>query len=59
MRAQAVSRLKKELFFVLLITFCKENFDFINLLIGVLGVMLAIIALVVEVRKRKKKKSKK
>ena len=42
-----------------LITFCKENFDFINLLIGVLGVMLAIIALGVEVRKRKKKKSKK
>jgi len=39
-----------------LITFAKENFDLINLLIGIFGVLIAVIALMYELKKRKNKK---
>lgn len=34
----------------------KENFDLVNLLVGVLGVFIAFIALVYELKKRSKNK---
>ncbi len=39
-------------------TFLKENFDLVNLLVGVLGVLIAFIALVYELKKRSKNKKK-
>ena len=41
-----------------LINFAKENFQLINLLVGVLGVLIAFIAVVYEVKARKRKKDK-
>ena len=37
-----------------LITFCKENFDLITLLVGVIGVIISVISVIYELRKRKK-----
>ena len=37
-------------------TFLKENFDLVTLLVGVLGVFIAIIALVYELKKKSKNK---
>jgi hypothetical protein len=37
-----------------LITFAKNNFDLITLLIGVLGVVISFISVIYEVRKRKR-----
>lgn len=42
-----------------LINFAKENFQLINLLVGVLGVIIAFIAVVYEVKARKRKKDNK
>lgn len=39
-----------------LINFAKENFQLINLLVGVLGVLIAFIAVVYELKARKRKK---
>lgn len=39
-------------------TFLKENYDLVSLLVGVLGVMIAIIALVYELKKKKSGKKK-
>lgn len=36
--------------------FLKENFDLVNLLVGVLGVFIAFIALVYELKKKSNKK---
>ena len=36
-------------------SFLKENYPFIGLLIGILGVAIAIVSLIVEVTKRRKK----
>lgn len=41
-----------------LINFAKENFQLINLLVGVLGVLIAFIAVVYELKARKRKKDK-
>ncbi len=41
-----------------LITFAKENFDLINLAIGVIGVLIAIIAVIYEMKEKKRKKEK-
>lgn len=41
-----------------LISFAKENFDLINLAVGAIGVIVAIIALIVEIKARKRKKAK-
>ena len=35
-----------------IISFAKDNFDFITLIVGFIGVMLAVISLLVEVRKK-------
>ena len=40
-----------------LISWAKENFDLITLLVGVVGVLIAILSLVDEIRKRKNKKA--
>ncbi len=37
-------------------TFLKENFDLVNLLLGILGVFIAFIALVYELKKKSKNK---
>ena len=37
-------------------TFIKENFDLINLLLGLIGVVIAFISVVYELRERKRKK---
>ena len=37
-----------------LITFAKNNFDLITLLVGVLGVVISVISVIYEVRKRKR-----
>jgi hypothetical protein len=39
-----------------IISFAKDNFDFITLIVGFIGVMLAVISLLIEVRKKKEKK---
>lgn len=39
-----------------LISYLKENFQLINLLVGLLGVAIAVIALAYEVKRRKKKR---
>ena len=39
-----------------IITFCKENFDLITLLVGVIGVVISVISVIYELRQRKKKK---
>jgi len=39
-----------------IISFAKDNFDFITLVVGFIGVMLAVISLLVEVRKKKQQK---
>jgi hypothetical protein len=39
-------------------TFAKENFDLICLMVGVLGVVIAIFSLRHELKERKKKKEK-
>ena len=41
-----------------LISFGKENFDLINLTVGFIGVVVAIIALMVEIKAKKRKKAK-
>ena len=41
-----------------LISFGKENFDLINLAVGFIGVVVAIIALMVEIKAKKRKKAK-
>ena len=41
-----------------LISFGKENFDLINLAVGFIGVIVAIIALIVEIKAKKHKKAK-
>ena len=38
-------------------SWAKENFDLITLLVGVIGVLIAILSLVDEIRKRKNKKA--
>ena len=37
-----------------IITFCKENFDFISLAVGILGVVIGIIS-VIQAKRQKKK----
>ena len=37
-----------------LITFAKNNFDLITLLVGFLGVVISVISVIYEVRKRKR-----
>jgi hypothetical protein len=39
-----------------IISFAKDNFDFITLIVGFIGVMLAVISLLIEVRKKKEQK---
>lgn len=39
-----------------IISFAKDNFDFITLIVGFIGVMIAVISLLVEVRKKKEQK---
>ena len=39
-------------------TFLKENYDLVSLLVGVLGVVIALVALVYELKKRKSGKKK-
>ena len=39
-----------------IISFAKDNFDFITLIVGFIGVMLAVISLLIEGRKKKEKK---
>ena len=39
-------------------TFLKENYDLVSLLVGVLGVMIAVIALFHELKKKKSDKKK-
>ena len=41
-----------------LITFAKNNFDLITLMVGVLGVVISVIAVIYEVRKRKQNSKK-
>ncbi|MCR5180389.1 MAG: hypothetical protein K6C30_04140 [Bacteroidaceae bacterium] len=41
-----------------LITFAKENFDLITLLVGMVGVFIAFLSLVVELKKRRREKEK-
>ena len=41
-----------------ILTFAKENVDYISLFIGVIGVLLAIVSLYVEIRNKRKKQSK-
>ena len=38
-----------------IMTYAKENFDLISLLVGILGVVVAVVALIVEIKKRRKK----
>jgi hypothetical protein len=40
-----------------IISFAKDNFDFITLVIGFIGVVIAVISLLVEAKKKKKKKN--
>ena len=40
------------------ITFLKENYDMIGLIVGVVGVIVAAFSLIDELKKRKKKKVK-
>ena len=42
-----------------LINFAKENFQLINLFVGVLGVLIALIAVIYELKARKRKKQTK
>ena len=42
-----------------LINFAKENFQLINLLVGVLGVLIALIAVIYELKARKHKNRQK
>lgn len=35
--------------------FLKENYDLVNLMVGVLGVFVAVLALVYELKKKRKK----
>lgn len=37
-------------------SFAKDNYDFITLIVGFIGVMIAVISLLVEVRKKKEQK---
>lgn len=39
-------------------TFLKENYDLVSLLVGVLGVVIALVALVYELKKKKSGKKK-
>lgn len=39
-------------------TFLKENYDLVSLLVGVLGVVIALVALVYELKKKKSDKKK-
>jgi hypothetical protein len=39
-----------------IISYAKDNFDFITLIVGFIGVMIAVISLLVEVRKKKEQK---
>ncbi len=41
-----------------IMTFAKENYDLIGLLVGIVGVVLAIVSFVDELKKRKAKKLK-
>ena len=41
-----------------LVTFAKNNFDLITLLIGFLGVVVSVISVIYEVKKRKSKSEK-
>lgn len=42
-----------------IITFCKENFDLITLLVGVVGVIISVLSVLYELTKRKAKNNKK
>lgn len=37
------------------ITFCKENFDLISLMVGVIGVVISVISVIYEMKQRKKR----
>jgi len=37
-------------------TWAKENFDLISLLVGLIGVVIAVISLMYEIKKKKEKK---
>jgi len=39
-----------------IISFAKDNFDLITLIVGFIGVMMAVISLLVEVRKKRQQK---
>ena len=41
-----------------IITFAKNNFDLITLLVGFLGVVISVISVIYEVRKRKRNSKK-
>ena len=41
-----------------LITFAKNNFDLITLLVGFIGVVVSVISVIYEVRKRKRNNKK-
>lgn len=41
------------------ISFCKENFDLITLLVGVIGVFISIISVIYELKQRKRKTEEK
>jgi hypothetical protein len=38
------------------ITWAKENYMFISLIVGMIGVVIAVISLVYEIKKRKERK---
>ena len=42
-----------------LFTFCKENYQLITLLVGLLGVIIAFVTLIHELNARKRRKNKK
>ncbi len=39
-----------------IMSFAKENYDLICLMVGVIGVILSVVTLIYEIRQRKKKK---
>ena len=38
-----------------IMTYAKENFDLISLIVGILGVVVAVVAPFVEIKKKRKK----
>lgn len=40
-----------------IMTFCKENYGLITLLVGVVGVLVSVVSLICEIKKRKSNRS--